>query len=198
MNLPKIGMLVIVSAIAGVLNFFLGSLTHFINLPLFFDSIFTFVIAIQFGFFPGLITAILTNSLLALVGVVPFPFVICNIFTVLISVLFRRSGVLKQHTSYLWLGITVALANGFVGSTISYMLFQGVTDISGIDKMVMGLIVTGQSLSKAVYWAGLMTNLLDKLLSAEIVFILFTFKVFNRIGFLKGIMVPSRQDPQKN
>jgi hypothetical protein len=51
------------AALAGAsLNFALGALNHAAGLPLYFDSIFTMVVAALFGLWPGLVTAIAARS----------------------------------------------------------------------------------------------------------------------------------------
>lgn len=153
-------------------NTILGTGVHFLRVPLFFDSIFTIVVAIHVGIVPGILTAVLTNGTLALTGQVLFPFVLCNIATALIAGLFRRHGGLETHTGYLWMGIVVGFANGVLGSVIAYFVFHGITAVHGIDRLVMAVVTTGQSLLTAVFWAGMLTNVLDKLLSAIAAFFL--------------------------
>jgi uncharacterized membrane protein len=63
------------------------------------------------------------------------------------------------------------LANGFFGSVLAYMIYSGVTTVHGIDRLVMGLVVTGRSLLTAVFWSGMVTNLIDKLASSMLAFV---------------------------
>jgi energy-coupling factor transport system substrate-specific component len=160
-------------ALAGALvNFALGSVVHLLQLPVYLDSVFTMVVTIHLGLPAGILTAVLTNGLLALTGQVLWPFVCCNILTALISYAFLRSGSLDYLSGYLWLGIAAAAGNGLLGSVLAYYLFEGVTAVHGIDRLVMSILATGRSILGAVFWAGMFTNVLDKTLSAVFVFVL--------------------------
>jgi hypothetical protein len=54
--------------IAALLNVLLALLVSRFGAPLYMDSLFTMVVTVRFGLFPGLITALLTNGTLALTG----------------------------------------------------------------------------------------------------------------------------------
>lgn len=144
----------------------LGTAVSALELPLYLDSVLTIVVTLHLGFLPGALTAIVTNGLLAITGQVLFPFVCCNLMTAALTWLFVKRAWLRAPTGFLWLGLATALANGFFGSVLAYMIYSGVTTVHGIDRLVMGLVVTGRSLMTSVFWAGMITNLVDKLASA--------------------------------
>jgi hypothetical protein len=77
---------------------------------------------------------------------------------------------MEQLQGDLYIGLLSTLSNGIVGSIISYYIYEGGIEFHGINKLVMGLIVTGQSILTSVFWAGMITNMLDKLLSAAAAF----------------------------
>lgn len=116
-------------------------------------------------------TALVTNGILAFGGYVLFPFVCCNLLTACIAWLFTRRGLLTSPGGYVWLGITIGVGNGFFGSVLAYVIYSGVTTVHGIDQLVMGLMITGQSLGSAVFWSGMATNMIDKLISAMIAYL---------------------------
>ncbi|MFW6213297.1 MAG: hypothetical protein ACOC8L_10380, partial [Spirochaetota bacterium] len=91
--------------------------------------------------------------------------------TALMTWAFHKRGWLASPTGFLWLGLAVAAVNGFLGSVLAYMVYSGVTTVHGIDRLVMGLVVTGQSLLTAVFWSGMVTNLVDKLASVMFAFV---------------------------
>jgi energy-coupling factor transport system substrate-specific component len=157
-----------IAAAAGTGNALLGTVVHVTQIPLYLDSILTVIVALHFGLIPGIVTAVTTNSILAATGQVLFPFVCCNVLTAVITAGFRSSGLLGRHTGYLWLGLAVAVINGLLGSVLAFLIYSGVTTVHGIDRLVMGIMVTGRSLVTAVFWSGMLTNLVDKLLSALI------------------------------
>lgn len=148
------------------LNVGFGALNHLLGLPLYFDSIFTMSVTAAFGLLPGMVTAIATNTALAIGREVLLPFALCNIATALIAAVMRRKRKLGDVTGYLWLGLWAGLANAILGSLISAFVFGGVSQVHRIDDLVSGFVVAGQSLVSSVFLAGLLTNLVDKVLSA--------------------------------
>ncbi|AHC14493.1 Substrate-specific component of queuosine-regulated ECF transporter [Salinispira pacifica] len=171
--------------IAALLNVLLASLVGKIGIPLYMDSLFSMVVTVSFGLLPGLATAVLTNGILALTSQTLFPFVICHILTVMIAAFMKKRDFLKNVTGFLWLGLFAALINGVVGSVISFYLFSGVTKVHGIDKLVMGLIVTGRSFVTALFWAGMISNILDKVFSALVSYAILQHPLLNK-GTRKG------------
>jgi energy-coupling factor transport system substrate-specific component len=160
------------AALGGLFNFALGGVVHLLQLPVYLDSVFTMIVTIHLGLPAGILTAVLTNTMLSATGQVLWPFVCCNILTALVSYAFLRSGALSSLSGYLWLGIVAALGNGILGSVLAYYLFEGVTTVHGIDRLVVSILATGNSVVGAVFWAGMFTNLLDKTLSAVFAYVL--------------------------
>lgn len=153
----------------GAANLVLGTLVNSTTAPLYLDSIFTIFVSVHFGLLPGLLTAVLTNTALALTGQVLFPFVLCSMLTAGISARMKTSGHLEHINGFLRLGIYLAIANGALGSLIAYYAFGGVTEVHGIDNLVMGLVITGRSFISSVFLAGMLTNILDKVFSSLLV-----------------------------
>ena len=160
--------------LASVGNLMLATVVSLLGIPLYFDSIGTMAVALHFGFAPGIATALVTHVLLAATGRVLFPFVCCSILTVLIVTLMKRRFLSGGYLGYLWMGVLAGIANGLGGSVLAYYLFSGVTEVHAIDRLVMGFLITGQEMLTAVFWAGMVTNLMDKLLSALVVFLIQT------------------------
>jgi len=161
----------VVAIAAGGLNFLLAGVIHLLEVPLYFDSIATILVALHLGLLPAVVTAVVTHILLGYTGLVLFPFFCCSLMTALIAAGFRYKGWLVSPAGYLWMGVILALANGIGGSVLSYVLFEGVTMVHAIDRLVMGVLMTGQSDLTSVFWAGMVTNLMDKLLSVLAVFL---------------------------
>ena len=161
-----------VSLAAGLANFLLAGVVHLLEIPLYFDSIATIIVSVHLGLVPGLLTAVVTHVLLAGAELVLFPFVCCSMATAVIAWGFRTRGWLSDYPGYLWMGLLVALANGIGGSVLAYSLFEGVTEVHAIDRLVMGVLITGRSMLTSVFWAGMLTNLMDKLISVFAAFLL--------------------------
>ena len=163
-------LLLTVAAAAG--NIALASLVRAVEAPLYFDTLFTVVATVHLGLVYGVLTAIITNGTLAVMGQVLFPFVCCNILSAVITALFVRTNHISRLSDYLWLGIALGLSNGVAGSILAYFLFSGITEVHPIDRLVSSVIATGQSMITAVFWAGLMSNMLDKVISTVAAFLL--------------------------
>ena len=148
------------------INFLLGSLVHVFRLPLYFDSIFTMVIASAFGLPAGLLTAFLSNAALSISNAILLPFMVCNFATAFFTWLVKRNIGLGSMQGYLRVGLWSGLSNAVLGSAISAFMFGGITKVHRIDDLVAAFTIAGQSLVGSVFLAGLMTNLVDKILSA--------------------------------
>jgi energy-coupling factor transport system substrate-specific component len=162
----------LLAVVCGFINFGLSRLGRLTTLPLYADSIATIVVSVYFGILHGILTAGVTNAMLAVFGPVPFPFVLCNIATALIAGYFARKSRLESIGAYLWMGLWISLANGLLGSIISIMVFGGRIEGTAIDSLTMGFYITLDSYFPAVVMAGLVTNLLDKMVSVFLVFLL--------------------------
>lgn len=150
----------------------LGSLfvQHF-NIPLYLDSYCTFTIAALCGLLPAIITAIVSNLLLAIFGIVGLPFMFCHILTAIGAwLIFNYRG--QNLSRFLWAGLLSAITNGIFGSIISLFVFHGVTTIGQIDNLIMGIATACQNLSIAIFWGGIISNLVDKGLSALLGYLL--------------------------
>jgi len=161
--------LVLGIVLAVIANTALAWAVHWLAIPLFLDSLFTFVVVRRLGLVPGVIVAIATNAALAILSLVLFPFVICHLLTVLGAwLVFRRRS--SSLSLFLAAGGLSALTNGIFGSLLSYFVFQGVAVLNPIDNLVLGLVFTGQSMLGAVFWGGMVTNFVDKLLTSGAAF----------------------------
>lgn len=161
----------LIFAAAGA-NVLLATVVGRTGAPLYFDTLFTVVATIHLGLGAGVAVAVLTNGTLALTGQILFPFVCCNILSAVITTIFRRTGHISRLSDYLWLGIALGIANGTAGSVMAYSLFSGITEVHPIDRLVSSVIATGQSIITAVFWAGMMSNMLDKVMSTVLAFLL--------------------------
>jgi energy-coupling factor transport system substrate-specific component len=161
-----------VAVAGGLANFALGLGAHALGLPLYFDSIFTIAVTAAFGPIAGVVTALVSNAALSATNDVLLPFMLCNLATVLCAWLVKRRNGLRSLEDYLWVGLWSGISNGLLGSLISAFAFGGVTKVHKIDNLVSGFLIAGQSLLSSVFLAGLVTNLVDKLLSAIAAFAL--------------------------
>ncbi len=166
-------LLLITAAIA--LNALLNFLNELLNLPLFLDTIGTAVAAAVLGTIPGLATALFTNLLFELLYGFPlihYPFALCGMATALIIGLMAKQGYFSTLLHAVIATILVTLANSLLGATIATFVFGGVTGVS-IDFLVTGLLLTGQSILSASFWARVPVNLIDKSIAVFIAFYIY-------------------------
>ena len=142
-------------------------------LPLYLDSLFTITVTLWLGPAAGLITATLTNIGLHLLGRTFIAFVLCHYLTVVLTEVYRRRDLPEGPGPYVLLGFVLGIGNGLLGSLISFIVFGGITGLHAVDDVTMALILGGQNLMGAVFSAGMLTNLVDKVVSAIVAGMLF-------------------------
>ena len=153
-----------VSILGGLLNALLSAANMAIESPFFFDSIFTAIVAVLFGPLAGMATALVSHGFMEFFHDFSgqfMPIVVCNIATGLIVGLCARSDSLRSPVGAALATLLVTLANAVLGAVVAYYLFGGVTGHAS-DYLVTGLIIAGQSLFSASFWARVPANLIDK------------------------------------
>ena len=148
-------------------------------IPLYLDSVLTIALTAYAGLFWGIGAAVLTNLCLHLLHITILPYMVCHISTALCAWLtFRHWDAKNIHgfnhqTNYpievfLLAGLWSALSNGILGNAVS-TLTPHIEKLS-IATPEQGLYIATGSLLFSVYLTGLLTNLVDKLLSGFISF----------------------------
>ena len=159
-------------AAAIALNALLNFLNELLNLPLFLDTIGTATAAAVLGTLPGLVVALFTNLLFELLYGFPlihYPFALCGLSTALIVGQMAKQGYFNSLLHAVIATILVTLANSLLGAAIATFVFGGVTGV-GIDFLVTGLLLAGQSILSASFWARIPVNLIDKSIAVFIAF----------------------------
>jgi energy-coupling factor transport system substrate-specific component len=162
---------------ASVGNTVLNVVDRLLGLPFFFDSLFTAVGAGVLGWIPGLLIATLTQLLISVTLLfieqqqwgLALPFVLCQFETVLVIGLMVRFGSLRTILSLIVAIFAVALGNSVLGSMIATFLYGGIT-LHGADFLVAGLLMGGQSLFEAAFWARVPINLVDKAIAVVLAY----------------------------
>lgn len=168
--------LILLLIAAGIaLNALLNFLNELLNLPLFFDTIGTATAAAVLGTIPGLVVALFTNLLFELLYGFPlihYPFALCGLATALIVGLMAKQGYFSTMLHAVIATILITLANSLLGAIIATFVFGGVTGV-GIDFLVTGLLLAGQSILSASFWARVPVNLIDKSIAVFIAFYIY-------------------------
>lgn len=156
-------------AIGIALNLALGQAASFLNLPIFLDSVGTVLAAVLAGPVIGGLTGLLTNLLWGLLqGPTAAFFAPVAMMIGIAAGLLARAGLFRTWWQAAISGAVIAVALAVVAVPIRIYLFGGVTG-SGADFAVAYLLKVGESLFGSVLITVIGTNLLDKIVTALLV-----------------------------
>ena len=154
-------------AIAVAINMIGGQLISLLKLPIFLDSIGTLISAVLLGPVIGMLTGLLTNLLWGLLtDPIAAAFAPVAMVIGLVAGWLARAGWFRTLPKEVISGVVITLA-----VPLRTALFGGVTG-SGADLFVAWIHSAGQNLLESVAITVLGANLVDKILTAIIVWIL--------------------------
>ncbi|MGG7212657.1 ECF transporter S component [Clostridium nigeriense] len=175
-------------SIAVVINILGGFIAIALKLPIFIDTIGTFLIAFLFGPLSGVITGLAT-SLINGFTFDPYSlyFFPVQIVIGLTAGLCYKKGLFKGK--FIVLGILIStIAGSLIASLISAYVFGGITS-SGSTFVVMYLKNVGVNIVASVFSTQILFDLLDKAATIFIVLILIKSLPYNmkeKIGVING------------
>ena len=156
-------------AIGIALNLALGQAASFLHLPIFLDSVGTVLAAVLAGPVIGGLTGLLTNLLWGLLqGPTAAFFAPVAMMIGIAAGLLARAGLFRTWWQAAISGAVIAVALAVVAVPIRIYLFGGVTG-SGADFAVAYLLKVGESLFGSVLITVIGTNLVDKIVTALLV-----------------------------
>lgn len=154
------------------INMIGGQLISLLKLPIFLDSIGTLMSAVLLGPFIGMLTGLLTNLLWGLLtDPIAAAFAPVAMVIGLVAGWLARLGWFRTLPKVIVSGIIITLAVTVVAVPLRTALFGGVTG-SGADLFVAWMHSMGQDLLESVAITVLGANLVDKILTAIVVWIL--------------------------
>jgi energy-coupling factor transport system substrate-specific component len=159
----------ILISVAVVINIVGGQTVHLLKLPVYIDSIGTMLVGVLAGPLPGGIAGVLTNIIWAIVfnpiaaAFTPVAFVIG-----FVAGLMARAGWFTTWWRAALSGAIIALPSTAVAVPIIVYLFGGVTG-GGPDFASAYMLAVGSSLLKSVGFATLGVNIIDKVVTALLV-----------------------------
>lgn len=154
------------------INMIGGQLVSMLKLPIFLDSIGTLISAVLLGPWIGMLTGLLTNLLWGLLtDPVAAAFAPVAMVIGLVAGGLARAGWFRTLPKVIISGIIITLAVTVVAVPLRTWLFGGVTG-SGADLFVAWMHSMGQNLIESVAITVLGANLIDKILTAIIVWVL--------------------------
>ncbi|WP_312633052.1 ECF transporter S component [Pseudescherichia sp.] len=154
------------------INMIGGQLISLLKLPIFLDSIGTLMSAVLLGPFIGMLTGLLTNLLWGLLtDPIAAAFAPVAMVIGLVAGWLARLGWFRTLPKVIVSGIIITLVVTVVAVPLRTALFGGVTG-SGADLFVAWMHSMGQDLLESVAITVLGANLVDKILTAIVVWIL--------------------------
>jgi energy-coupling factor transport system substrate-specific component len=163
-------LIITLGALAIAINVIAGSVVSNLKIPfLFLDTVGTIFIAAIFGPLWGALVGLLTNLVLGVTsGYTAIPFALVNVIVgLVVGYSARKKGF--RFSSALISGILLGVLCPVVGSIIAIGLFGGLTG-GAQDVAVLWLKQAGTSLFAAAFLPRLGENLIDKILSALLVY----------------------------
>ena len=180
-DLKSIGLMVVCIA----LNFVLSQIVSKLGLPLYFDSVGTIVASATGGFLPGVVVGFLTNVVIHLYNRyillnpddVTLYYCVVSVLIALVAAAFAQKKYFRKVSIKLLLPvICFVLIGGGIGSVITWGLY-GNTMGDELASSLAGRIYTNV-ISNAFWaqmYAGLITDIPDKLFSTIVAFMLCKF-----------------------
>lgn len=154
---------------AVAINFVGYFLASSLKLPMYLDSIGTFIVAATCGWLPGLITGILTGILEGVSYPPSMAYAInCAACGVVIGLLSKK-GWMKKFLPALGVGLIVTFTSVLISTPITAYLFGGITE-TGNSVVTIALQAAGFGLIPAVIISTILTEALDKILVAIVAF----------------------------
>lgn len=158
--------------IAVAINMIGGQLISMLKLPIFLDSIGTLIGAVLLGPLIGMLIGLITNLIWGLLtDPIAAAFAPVAMVIGLVAGWLARAGWFRTLPKVIASGVVITLAVTVVAVPIRTALFAGVTG-SGADLFVAWMHSMGQNLVESVAITVLGANLVDKILTAIIVWML--------------------------
>lgn len=155
-------------ALGAALNVSIGYLVSLLKLPFYLDSIGTILISVLCGWFYGIVVGL---SALIIMSLTVVPTVIAYAGTAIVIAIFSavlgRIGFLKNLKVTVIGGIVIGIAAAAASVPVTTLLYEGVS-LAGSDAITTVFKSTGMSLWKSVLFGSLVTDSLDKLITALI------------------------------
>jgi energy-coupling factor transport system substrate-specific component len=157
---------------AVALNLALGAVVGALKLPVYLDSVGTILVAVLAGPWAGIITGIVSNSVLGLL-VSPALFAFIPVAAVIgwLSGVAGRVGAFRSLAGSLAAGLVIGIAAALLSAVIVIALMGGLT-ASGTGILTIAIRATfGVSVGSAAKIAAVATDALDKPLSCALVYL---------------------------
>ena len=163
----------IVLIVGGVLaNVLFFLITNHFGLPFFLDTIGTIITAAIGGLFPGILTAVVSNTICAIFDENSLYFMIINVMVAIFASWYARYSTFKRIDKAILFAFTAGLFSGVMGALLQSLLFgqpqyQVVSELSAPMEGTFSIHP-----SVAFYLSNILINLLDKTITTAIAFLI--------------------------
>lgn len=155
------------------LNLVGSLLTTVTEIPLFLDAVGTMLSAILIGPWIGGLLGLMTNIIKGIIHTPhSIPFGIVNLaIGVLTGYLAIYTRDFRRPLVPLLIGTIIGLATPVMAAPIAAYMFGGIT-AHGVDKYVVALFDSGQSILSSAFWGRIPYSLVDKISSSYMVYLI--------------------------
>ncbi|MCR4989310.1 MAG: HD domain-containing protein [Lachnospiraceae bacterium] len=153
----------IVTIVIGItVNVLLSFLLHRFGLPMFLDTIGTIIVSALGGYFPGILTAVLTNAFCTLFNGYSFYFAFINAIIALLASLFFHRRSFKKLKNVIYFILLISFVCGTLSTYVQWGLF-GKPQNPLIGSMVDGFVsASGLNPVITFFMVNLILNIIDK------------------------------------
>lgn len=178
--------------IAIAINFICGNLALALKLPLYLDSIGTFLVAMLAGPWVGGVTGILSICINAVSDPTLFPYSILSGVMGFLVGLFARKGMFTSVIKMILSALIIAVCS-VIGTVIIKYAFFGGFGTSGVSILAATLIASGKPFWFAQFVAQMIGEVPDKFISVLVPFLVikgmsdrYLYKFSNGIAFMNA------------
>ena len=164
-------MCILLIPICIAINIVCGQITGMLKLPVYLDCIGTILSAVLAGPWVGALTGLLSNLINGIMDPSYIPYSLVAVAVGLVAGFMARKKWFTNPWKVIVSGIILSIVSTIIGAPITAYVYGGVTG-SGSTLLTGLLMATGQNLLQAVGISVLITNLLDKIISAFIPYII--------------------------
>lgn len=148
-----------------------GQLASVLKLPIFLDATGTILVGALCGGLPGALVGAISNVVNTLTDPTRMVYAVVSVFLGLAAGWFSRAGWFRTLPKTVLTGIPFALIGGLGGGLITLFVFGGFVP-SGNGLVVATLHAVGLPIEAAVFVGSLPTDVVDKVVSVVLVFLI--------------------------
>lgn len=174
--------------VAIAVNIVLGIVTSALKLPFYLDTLGTVVTAVMLGPLAGAMVGALTNIITGLIySIRDIPFLLVNVAVALVTGFVAKKYKFTLVTA-ITCGLILSILCPLIGTPIGIFIYGGLTGTVS-DVIVMALKSTGSSIFAASFIAKVGNNLIDKVGTCIIAYLLIKNLPVSMRNSLKGYSV---------